>query len=131
MLRATRPLFQKVLKASTGLTGLPVHANPLPELRRNLESTLQTISAMPEHATYRQAVTAITQRKLAILERAAGDISIVEKEIDQGQIEEVLKAAEDELSLAGKMVEWKAWEPLEEQAPPGQFEYFGKTTSPS
>jgi ETC complex I subunit conserved region len=89
--------------------GLAVHPNPLPALRTTLESTLQTLSAIPEASVYRQATTAIIQRRLAILDRAKGNVSVVEKQIDQGQIEEVLKAAEDELSLAGKMIEWKAW----------------------
>ncbi|KAF8501922.1 Ndufa5, NADH-ubiquinone oxidoreductase subunit [Gautieria morchelliformis] len=130
MFRATRPLFT-ALKASTGLTGLAVHPNPLPALRQTLESTLETLSTIPVHSVYRQATTTITQRKLGILDRADGNLSAVEKEIDQGQIEEVLKAAEDELSLARKMIEWKAWESLAEEPVPGQFDYFGKTTSPS
>jgi len=131
MFRVTRPLFQRALKASTGLTGLAVHPNPLPELRTTLEGTLETLKSIPESSVYRQATIALTQRKIGILERAAGDVSVVEKELDQGQIEEVLVAAKDELSLAAKMVEWKSWEPLEEHPVPGQWEYFGKTTSPS
>jgi ETC complex I subunit conserved region len=88
--------------------GVAVHPNPLPALRQTLESTLETLSTIPVDSVYRQATTAITQRKLGILDRADGDVSAVEKVMDQGQIEEVLKAAEDELSLAGKMIEWKA-----------------------
>lgn len=90
------------------LEGLPVHPNPLPELRSTLESTIQSLSSIPESSVYRQATIAITKHKLCILERASGDVSIVEQEIDQGQIEEVLEAAKDELALAVKMVEWKA-----------------------
>lgn len=96
------------LRSQCNFLGLAVHPNPLPALRQTLESTLQTLSAIPDASVYRQATTAITQRKLGILDRADGNVSMVEKEIDQGQIEEVLKAAEDELSLAGKMIEWKA-----------------------
>lgn len=89
--------------------GLAVHPNPLPALRKTLESTLETLSAIPEASAYRQATTMITQHKLRILDKANGDVSIVEKEINQGQIEEVLSAAEDELNLVGKMMEWKAY----------------------
>lgn len=88
-----------------------MHPNPLPALRNTLESTLQTLSAIPEGSVYRQATTTITQRKLKILDRSKGNVAVVEKEINQGQIEEVLKVAEDELSLAGKMIEWKACVP--------------------
>jgi NADH dehydrogenase (ubiquinone) 1 alpha subcomplex subunit 5 len=41
------------------------------------------------------------------VEKAAGDVAVVEKQIDAGQIEEVLDVAKDELTLAGKMLEWK------------------------
>jgi len=44
---------------------------------------------------------------LAILDKANGDVTAVEKEIDQGQIEEVLVSAEDEMKLVDKMLEWK------------------------
>jgi len=131
MFRLTRPLYQKIIKSSTGLTGLSVHPNPLPDLRATLEVTLQRLNGLPQHSAYRRATTAIIQNRLHILDRAGEDVSKVEKEIDQGQIEEVLAQAQDELRLVGQMAEWKAWEGLETQAPAGQFEYPGKVTSPS
>lgn len=48
------------------------------------------------------------QHKLNIVQTANGDISAVEKALNEGQIEESLDIAADELSLVGKMAEWKA-----------------------
>ena len=42
------------------------------------------------------------------------DIDALEDAIGHGQIEEVISAAQNELSLAEKMAVWKPWEPLEE-----------------
>jgi NADH dehydrogenase (ubiquinone) 1 alpha subcomplex subunit 5 len=107
MFRVTRPLYQ-VLKRTTGITGLAVHPNPLPELTKTYESTLTQLSSIPQTSVYRQSVEALTQRKLKIVQGANGDIATVEKQLDEGQIEESLDIASDELSLATKMVEWKA-----------------------
>ncbi|KAM5535428.1 hypothetical protein V8D89_010950 [Ganoderma adspersum] len=126
MFRFTRPLFNAVTKRSTGITGLKVHHDPLPELKKTYEATLQTLSAIPPSSVYRQGTEALTHHKLKVLERANGDIATVEKELDEGQIEQSLDIAQDELSLANNMLEWKAWEPLEEKPVPGQWRYFGK-----
>lgn len=146
MFRLTRPLFQQVLKTSTGLTGLKVHPNPLPALVETYQATLARVSEIPQSSIYRQSVEALTQRKLKIVQNAKDDIAAAEEALDDGQIEEALDVAQDELSLVGKMIEWKAyvlffnyinttthidsvrWEPLEEKPQPGQWEYFGKTT---
>ncbi|KAI0307734.1 Ndufa5, NADH-ubiquinone oxidoreductase subunit [Multifurca ochricompacta] len=130
MLRFTRPLLQ-VSKLSTGIYGLAVHPNPLPELTKTYESTLAALSSIPGHAAYRQGTEALTLRKLKIVQNANGDIAEVEKQLDEGQIEQLIAIAKDELNLVGKMVEWKAWEALEEKPEPGQWEYFGKTSTAS
>lgn len=108
MFRLTRPLFQAVTKTTTGITGLAVHSNPIPVLTQTYRSTLEALAALPSTSVYRQGAEALTLKKLGILEKANGDISAVEKELDEGQIEESLLIASDELKLAGKMAEWKA-----------------------
>ncbi|KAF8332351.1 ETC complex I subunit conserved region-domain-containing protein [Cantharellus anzutake] len=124
MLRVFRPLRQAT-KLTTGIVGLEVHPNPVPTLAQTYRSTLALVRrGIPETAVYRQSVEASTEHKLSIVEAAKGDVSRVEKEIGQGQIEELIVAAEKELSLAEKMIEWKPWEPLEEKPVPGQWEYF-------
>ncbi|TEB35002.1 hypothetical protein FA13DRAFT_1753383 [Coprinellus micaceus] len=122
MFRLTRPLLN-VAKRSTGITGLKVHANPLPEL------TLTVLQNIPETSVYRQGVEALVRYKLFVVESANGDISVAEEKLADGQIEEALDVASDELSLAAKMVEWKSWEPLEEKPEPGQWEYPGVETT--
>ncbi|KAF8973962.1 Ndufa5, NADH-ubiquinone oxidoreductase subunit [Flammula alnicola] len=126
----TRPLFQ-LLKRTTGIHGLQVHGDPLPELVKTYESTLSALSAIPQTSVYRQGVEALVRNKLNIVKNANGDIVAAEKQLNEGQIEESLDIASDELSLAAKMVEWKAWEPLEDKPEPGQWEYVGKTTTSS
>ncbi|CAA7266474.1 unnamed protein product [Cyclocybe aegerita] len=130
MLRFTRPL-RHLLKTTTGIHGLPVHPNPLPELLKTYESTLSALSSIPQTSVYRQGVEALVRHKINIVKGANGDIAAAEKQLNEGQIEESLDIAADELSLAAKIVEWKAWEPLEEKPEPGQWEYTGQTTSAS
>jgi NADH dehydrogenase (ubiquinone) 1 alpha subcomplex subunit 5 len=108
MFRFTRPLLQ-VSKISTGIHGLAVHPSPLPELVKTYESTLTALSNIPEHAAYRQGAEALTSKKLKIVQGANGDVAEIEKRLDEGQIEQAIVIAKDELSLVGKMAEWKAY----------------------
>jgi NADH dehydrogenase (ubiquinone) 1 alpha subcomplex subunit 5 len=108
MFRFTRPLLQ-VSKISTGIHGLAVHPNPLPELIKTYESTLTALTSIPEHAAYRQGAEALTSKKLKIVQDANGDIAEVERQLDEGQIEQAIAIANDELGLVGKMAEWKAY----------------------
>lgn len=85
-----------------------MHPNPLPVLTKTYEATLESLSSIPATSVYRQSVEALTQHKLSIVTGANGDISAVEKGLDEGQIEESLDIAKDELKLASHMVEWKA-----------------------
>lgn len=118
MFRYSRPLLQAVhasartvTKSSTGITGLAVHPDPLPVLLETYRATLSRLSAMPSSAVYRQGAEATVKHKLAVVERAAADgandIAAAERELDDGQIEEAILVARDELSLAEKMLEWK------------------------
>jgi NADH dehydrogenase (ubiquinone) 1 alpha subcomplex subunit 5 len=108
MFRFSRPLLNAVTKRSTGITGLNVHSNPLPKLVETYKSTLSVLSSMPSTAVYRQAAEAMTKHRLSIVEKANGSISAVESELQDGQIEQTLDIATDELNLAKSMLEWKA-----------------------
>ncbi|OBZ90164.1 NADH dehydrogenase [ubiquinone] 1 alpha subcomplex subunit 5 [Choanephora cucurbitarum] len=118
----TRSLFQAVTKVSTGIAGVRVHANPRPHLIQTYTNTLETLSRLPATAVYRQATESLVQQRLSIVE-STENIAEIESKINVGQIEEVIHQAEDELSLASKMEEWKAWEPLETPIPEGQWVY--------
>ncbi|KAG8930260.1 hypothetical protein FRC03_008774 [Tulasnella sp. 419] len=125
-LRVSRPLRQAAhyVKATTGITGLEVHPNPLPALQSTFKETLSLLEAIPSSSVYRQGVEAITNHKLKVVENSQGDVKAVENQLGEGQIEEVLQVAKIELNLVGKMIEWKAWEPLQDKPPAAQWEYF-------
>jgi NADH dehydrogenase (ubiquinone) 1 alpha subcomplex subunit 5 len=108
MFRLTRPLRQ-VLKRTTGIYGLAVHPDPLPALIKTYESTLSTLSSIPQTSVYRQSVEAVVRSKLIIVKNASGDVAAAEQRLNEGQIEEALDIAADELSLAAKMIEWEAY----------------------
>lgn len=95
------------LKTSTGITGLEVHANPLPALSATYQSTLNLLESIPSTSVYRQATEAITKHRLSIVQKANGDITAVEKELG-AMVEQTLTEAKDEEKLTGKMIEWKA-----------------------
>lgn len=109
MFRLSRPLLNVARKASTGITGLAVHTNPIPELTKTYETTLATLSHIPSTSVYRQGVEALVQKKLKLVQSANGDIEAAEKGLEEGQIEESIDIARDELSLVQKMIEWKAY----------------------
>ncbi|XP_045707096.1 NADH dehydrogenase [ubiquinone] 1 alpha subcomplex subunit 5-like [Phyllostomus hastatus] len=51
------------------------------------------------------------------------DVKKLEDQLQGGQIEEVILQTENELSLARKMMRWKPWEPLVEEAPDNQWKW--------
>lgn len=108
MFRLTRPVLHQVVKKTTGITGLAVHPNPLPELAGTYQSTLSVLSSIPSTSVYRQGVETLTKHKLNIVQGANEDIAAAEKQLDEGQIEESLDIAKDELKLVENMLEWKA-----------------------
>lgn len=59
----------------------------------------------------------------AALVKSETSVADLEKKINCGQIEEVLIQADNELSLARKILEWKAWEPLIAEAPANQWKW--------
>lgn len=92
--------------AKTGITGLAAVPNPRPVLIEVYKSTLSALNDLPAHSVYRQATSALTKQRLEIVEKNE-DTSAIENLIGQGLIEEVIKAAESELSLVARMNEWK------------------------
>ncbi|GAA5907963.1 complex I NDUFA5 subunit family protein [Sporobolomyces salmoneus] len=148
MIRATRRLLQAVpttahpanspsslrTKISTGIAGYPVHPEPLRALSQTYQGTLTLLQQIPASAVYRQSTESITKERLEAIKSIGGqgteqEIEAVEARIGAGVIEEVLEQAQGELQLAGKMIEWKAWEDLETPAVPGQWDQFKQTPS--
>ncbi|KDE09795.1 hypothetical protein MVLG_00194 [Microbotryum lychnidis-dioicae p1A1 Lamole] len=121
-------------KLTTNVVGLSVHNEPLPTLKHTLEATLSFVQRMPQGAVYRRSVEATTRERLNVLakfgrEGSEADLELVEREIGLGGIEEVMQIAEDEYRLAGKMLEWKAWEELEVTPAKDQWVQFKQTPS--
>ncbi|ORY06799.1 hypothetical protein K493DRAFT_251516 [Basidiobolus meristosporus CBS 931.73] len=114
-----------VVKESTGLFGIAVHSNPRPHLINVYNQTLAVLDRLPSNAVYRHATTALIKQKLSFVENTE-NIAELESKLDAGQIEEVIMAAEDELKLAQKMEEWKAWEPLAVEPLDDQWVYPGR-----
>merc|ERR1711935_947118 len=108
-----------VLKRVTGLTGLKVVENPHQTLSVLYDKIMRTCEKMPEEAAYRKSTAALTQERLNIV-KSDRTVAGIEQKINCGQAEELVLQAERELSLARKMLMWKAWEPLVEEAPKNQ-----------
>lgn len=59
----------------------------------------------------------------AAMVKSTTDIRELEKLVDCGQIEEVIIQAENELELARRLLETRAWEPLMEEPKPNQWKW--------
>ncbi|XP_059167039.1 NADH dehydrogenase [ubiquinone] 1 alpha subcomplex subunit 5-like [Physella acuta] len=111
-----------VHKITTGLTGLAVSKHPHQSLGVLYSQILGVLQKMPSNAGYRKHTEQIINERLSLV-KSESDVSKLESKINCGQIEEVIKQAERELSLARKMLLWKPWEPLVGQAPPNQWKW--------
>lgn len=108
------------LKKTTGITGLAVARNPEHNLRVVYGKILKVLKKIPPHAAYRKYTEEIVQTRLqAVID--SKNYEEIEKKVNCGQVEELIKQAEQELILARKFVAWKPWEPLVSQPPPNQW----------
>ena len=107
-------------KKTTGITGLFVNEHPHRALTVVYGRILRALEQMPRDAAYRKYTEAVVKQRLALVQ-AENDIKKLEEKIGMGQIEEVIEQAEYELETTRVLVESKAWEPLVEQAPKGQW----------
>ncbi|KAK0398271.1 hypothetical protein QR680_002507 [Steinernema hermaphroditum] len=109
-------------KKSTGLTGLFVNEHPHRALTVVYGRILRALEQIPANAAYRQYTEQIVKRRLALVQEE-NDIEKLEQKIGMGQIEEVIEQAEYELKCVRSLIESKAWEPLVEKAPEGQWRW--------
>ena len=109
-------------KVVTGLTGLNVAKNPTHTLGVLYSKNLRALAKMPLDYPYRKNTESIINERVAIMKQS-NTIEEAEKKIGMGQIEEVIIQAENELVLSRRILEWKSWEPLAEEAPANQWKW--------
>ncbi|KAM9697935.1 NADH dehydrogenase [ubiquinone] 1 alpha subcomplex subunit 5 isoform 1-T1 [Dama dama] len=107
---------------TTGLVGLAVCETPHERLKILYTKILDVLGHIPKNAAYRKYTEQITNEKLSMV-KAEPDVKKLEERLQGGQIEEVILQAENELSLARKMIQWKPWEPLVEEPPASQWKW--------
>lgn len=77
---------------------------------------------MPESAAYRKHTEKIIKERLAIVE-SDKTVEGIEAKLNSGLVEEAVIQAENELVLARRMLEFKAWEPLTQKPPENQWKW--------
>jgi NADH dehydrogenase (ubiquinone) 1 alpha subcomplex subunit 5 len=115
-------MASKFIKKTTGLTGISVAKDPHNSLKILYGKILSTIEHMPSSAAYRKHTENVVKRRLDLVNQEQNVLKLEEK-INCGQIEEVIRQAENELLLARKMITWKPWEPLVSAAPHNQWKW--------
>ncbi|KAK3390464.1 ETC complex I subunit conserved region-domain-containing protein [Podospora didyma] len=70
LLASVKPARYLEAGTPTGLTGLYTHVSPRSTLLFLYQSTLDKLSAVPEHSLYRQSVEALTRHRMALVESA-------------------------------------------------------------
>ena len=111
-----------LLKKTTGLVGLALCETPHERLKILYTKILDVFGHIPKNAAYKKYTEQITNEKLSMV-KAEPDVKKLEEQLQGGQIEEVILQAENELSLARKMIQWKPWEPLVEEPPASQWKW--------
>jgi len=110
------------VKMTTGLTGLAVARDPHKTLTILYSKILSVLQKMPESAAYRKHTQVVIAERLQAVKQEPS-VSGLEQRLNGGQVEEVIIQAERELNLARRMLEWRAWEPLVQEAPPNQWKW--------
>ncbi len=135
---------QKAVKLSTNLTRMEVARNPAHSLGVYYSKTLRALAKMPADYPYRKYTEEVRYHRggcvrvlvlqyyfspfqilsaRAALIKSVSDPRELEEKIGCGQIEEVIIQAENELELARKLLEVKAWEPLVEEPKENQWKW--------
>ena len=115
-------MISKIVKQTTRITGLAVSQNPHHSLGVLYGKLLKTLDKMPDNSVYKKHTKSLVEERLNLVKTVQDPVEL-ETKINSGQIEEVIKEAENELILARKMVNWKPWEPLIAEEPKNQWKW--------
>ena len=106
MLRATRVLLSAArTKQSTGIVGLKVRPDAREALTALYTQTLEGLQAIPEDHGYRRWLQPTYEYRLTVIGNEGLDIAGIEAEIANGQVEELIEHAEDELGNLSMITE--------------------------
>ncbi|XP_055664157.1 NADH dehydrogenase [ubiquinone] 1 alpha subcomplex subunit 5 [Falco peregrinus] len=114
--------WRGVLRKTSGLVGLAVVENPHERLRILYTKILGVLQNIPKDAAYRKYTEQIINQQFNLVQTET-DVQKLQDKLNSGHIEEVILQAENELSLARKMIQWKPWEPLVEEPPSDQWRW--------
>jgi NADH dehydrogenase (ubiquinone) 1 alpha subcomplex subunit 5 len=115
-------MASQILKKTTGLTGLSVSKDPHHSLKVLYSKILRSLQKIPDQSKYKEHVKKVTEERLAVV-NTESSINKLEDKLNAGQIEEVIKQAENEFLLIKKMIEYTPWEPLIGNYPANQFKW--------
>ncbi|XP_014679788.1 PREDICTED: NADH dehydrogenase [ubiquinone] 1 alpha subcomplex subunit 5-like isoform X2 [Priapulus caudatus] len=83
---------------------------------------LRSLGKIPQDAPYRCNTEQIVKERFQHVKTELDPVKL-EQKIGCGQLEEVIKQAENELLLSRQMAHWKPWEPLLKEAPKNQWKW--------
>lgn len=111
----TRPCSRRLLSSSkleTGLTGLPASATARADLLRLYdELATEATAGLPPSYAYRSGLLATLSHRCGLLQDLEGRTDLdVEREIGEGQLEELIEQGKAELELVRRVKEWRPWE---------------------
>ncbi|XP_072755461.1 NADH dehydrogenase [ubiquinone] 1 alpha subcomplex subunit 5 [Anoplolepis gracilipes] len=107
-------------KKSTYIKGLAVCTKPREELTPLYNRILTVLDKLPKDYAYRKEMEKLVRDRLKIVKETA-DVQTIENKIGCGQVEELIIQAKNEISLAEKILVWKPWEKLIQEAPANQW----------
>nr|XP_051715420.1 NADH dehydrogenase [ubiquinone] 1 alpha subcomplex subunit 5-like [Oryctolagus cuniculus] len=104
---------------NTGPVGLAVCDRPHERLRRLDTKLRDGLEQTRRSAAYRKYTEQVTSQKLSVVKVESG-IKKLQDQLWDGQIEELILQAEEDLSLARQMMQWQQGE-LRAQDPPANL----------
>ncbi|XP_043255016.1 NADH dehydrogenase [ubiquinone] 1 alpha subcomplex subunit 5 [Colletes gigas] len=110
----------KVLKKTTGLTGIAVSKDPKFELDKLYRRILKVLSTLPQESAYKRNTEKLIREKHEVIQQT-NDVAVIEEKIGCGQAEEVIIQAKNELALVEQMSKFRPWERLIEEPPENQW----------